>query len=98
MRKPLLSIAFVALVFFSRSQGSFINLGTDAYTYIDRLDIKYGKIIPIEHTADKPYFRADAARIAETLMLSNLKFKKVQQFQLQYLVDENAEWLDSLTS
>ncbi|MGQ8475488.1 hypothetical protein, partial [Klebsiella pneumoniae] len=73
-------------------------LNTDAYRYIERLDIKYGKIIPIEHTGDKPFFRCNAAKIAETLLLSNLRFKKVQQYQLQYLIDENGEWLDSLQS
>ena len=31
-------------------------------------------------------------------MLSNLRFTKVERAQLQYLVDENGEWLDSLHS
>jgi hypothetical protein len=55
-------------------------------------------VIPIEFTADKPYSRADVARVAESLLLSNIRFNKVEKSQLQYLVDENSEWLDSLHS
>ena len=98
MQKPLLIIALVTLTLLSFSQGTYIELGSDAYDYLSRIDVKYGKIIPIEHTANKTYLRSDVAKIAETLLLSNLRFTKVQKFQLQYLIDENAEWLDSLHS
>lgn len=98
MQKLLLTLLLSMLVFFSFSQGTFITAGSDGTGYLERLDIKYGKIIPIEHTADKPFHRGTAAKIAETLLLSNLRFNKVQQYQLQWLVDDNAEWLDSLQS
>lgn len=98
MHKVLLVLSFAVWSVLSVAQGTFINVGSDAYRFVDRLDIKYGKIIPIEHTADKPYHRGTVARIAETLRLSNLRFNKVQQYQIQYLIDDNAEWLDSLSS
>ncbi|MES2619592.1 MAG: hypothetical protein V4615_01985 [Bacteroidota bacterium] len=98
MQKQLLTFVLNAFIFFCNAQGTLINLGTDAYHYVDRIDIKYGRIVPIEHTADKSYFRGNPAKIAETLLLSNVKFKKVQQFQIDYLKNENGEWLDSLKS
>ncbi len=98
MQKLILIFCFLFVSFCSFSQGTIINLNTDSYRYIERLDVKYGKIIPIEHTGDKPFFRGNAAKLAETLLLSNLRFNKIQQFQLQYLIDENGEWLDSLQS
>ncbi len=98
MQKILSTLLLITLSFLSFSQGTFIPFGSDGIGYIDRLDIKYGKIIPIEHTSDKPYHRGAAARVAETLLLSNLRFNKVQQYQLQWLVDDNADWLDSLQS
>jgi hypothetical protein len=82
----------------SYAQGTFINFGNEANYYVDRLDIKYGKILPVTHTSDKPYHRGKVAKMAETLMLSNIKFAKVQQSQIQFLMDENGEWLDSLES
>ncbi len=65
---------------------------------MQRIDLEYCKILPIEFTVDKPYLSKDAARVAESLLLSNLRFSKVQKAQLQYLVDENWEWIDSLHS
>lgn len=98
MHRPLLTLAFIALAVSLFAQGTYIPLGTDAYDFVDRVNIKYSKVIPIEYTVNKPYQRAQVAKIAETLLLSNLRFNKVQQFELQYLIDENAEWLDSLHS
>ncbi len=97
-RTILLLFFLVAVTTYSFAQGTFIPLGTDAYRYLDRLDIKYGRVIPIEHMSDRPYYRGTAAKVAETLLLSNLKFKKVQEFQIQYLKNENGDWLDSLPS
>lgn len=98
MQKTLLAFVLAAFSISAYAQGTFVPLNSDANVYLDRIDIKYSKIIPIQHTSDKPYHRGDAAKVAETLMLSNLRFNKVQQFQLQYLIDDNAEWTDSIIS
>ncbi len=98
MRKPLLTLILSVISLFCFAQGTFIPLETDAYDFVSRLDIKYGRIMPIAFTSDKGYQRARVAKIAETLLLSNLRFTKVERAQLQYLIDENAEWLDSLHS
>jgi len=98
MHKFLLFSVCMALALCSSSQGTYIPLGSDAYNYIQRFDVKYSKILPIEHVADKPYFRSKVAGVAEALMLSNLVFDPVQKYQLQWLADENAEWLDSIKS
>lgn len=79
-------------------QGAYVPMGSDAYHIIDRINIKYGKILPAFHTSVRQYQRSQVAKTAESLMLSNLRFHKVQQFQLQWLIDDNAEWTDSLTS
>lgn len=98
MQKTLFCLFFVAFSLSAFSQGTTMVLGNDAYTYMDRLDIKYGRIIPIEYTVDKPYTRSSVARVAESLLLSNIRFTKLERAQLQYLTDENAEWLDSIHS
>jgi hypothetical protein len=91
-----LTLLFPALVSFS--QGTFVPLGSDAYTIVERMDIKYSRVLPVTHTADKSYYRGQVGKFAETLLLSNLRFNKVQQYQLQWLVNDNGEWLDSLQS
>lgn len=92
----LLTLLFPA--FLSFSQGTFVPLGSDAYTIVERMDIKYSRVLPVTHTADKSYYRGQVGKFAETLLLSNLRFNKVQQYQLQWLVNDNGEWLDSLQS
>ncbi len=94
-------IGTVVLMLFTAcllAQGTYIPLGNEAYHIMDRLDIRYGRILPVAHTSVKPYSRKSVAEVAETLMLSNLPFNKRQKFELQYLVDDNSEWLDSLQS
>lgn len=98
MRKILLILISTLTVSLSFSQGTYIPLGSESYQILDRLDIKYSKILPVLHTSDKGYYRGDAANTAETLLLSNLRFNKVVNYQLKYLVDENPEFLDSLES
>ena len=88
-------LLFTAQIF---AQGTYIPLGNEAYHIIDRLDIRYGRILPIQHTSVKPYSRKSAAEIAEALWFSNLPLNSRQKFELQYLIDDNSEWLDSLKS
>jgi hypothetical protein len=98
MRKLLFTFFIFLLATSTFAQGTFIPLGSEAYNFLERIDIKYSKIVPVQNVGDKPMYRSTAARVAETLLLSNLRLSKVQKWQLQYLTDENAEWLDSLQS
>ena len=87
MQKILLAFVSLSLTLSAAAQGTFIPLNGDGNIYLERLDIKFSKILPIQHTGDKSYYRGNAAKIAETLLLSNLRFNKTLQFQLQYLID-----------
>ena len=97
--KRVLLLAFGYLISISAfAQGTYVPLGGDTYDYTDRLDIKYGKILPMLHTGTKPYLRSEVSHMAEALHFSNLKQNKVNEFQLQYLMDDSPEWLDSVSS
>jgi hypothetical protein len=98
MQKIIRAFVLLAFGFSASAQGTFMPLNGDGNVYLERLDIKFSKILPIQHTGDKPYYRGNAAKVAETLLLSNLRFNKTLQYQLQYLVDDNADWTDSLVS
>ena len=98
MKKAILLTFGYLLCLSVFGQGTYVPLGGDTYDYIDRLDVRYGKILPILHTSTKPYIRGEVVPIAETLHFSNLKQNKVNEFQLQYLMDDSPEWLDSVTS
>jgi hypothetical protein len=98
MKRVLLPAIIFLISISAFAQGTYVPLGGDTYDYTDRLDIKYGKILPMLHTGTKPYLRSEVTRMAETLHFSNLKQNKVNEFQLQYLMDDSPEWLDSVNS
>lgn len=98
MKRVLLPAIIFLISISAFAQGTYVPLGGDTYDYTDRLDIKYGKILPMLHTGTKPYLRSEVTRMAETLHFSNLKQNKVNEFQLQYLMDDSPEWLDSVSS
>ncbi|MFN8310691.1 MAG: hypothetical protein U0T73_12080 [Chitinophagales bacterium] len=96
--KRFFSCLFAGFSLMASAQGTYTPLGGDTYHYIDRLDIKYGRILPGVHTYTKPYLRSEVAHMAEAIQYSNLRQSKKNKFQVQYLMDDNAEWLDSAQS
>ncbi len=80
------------------SQGTYIPLDAETYHMIDRMDIRYGRILNMPHTSSKPFLRADVARAAEKLKVSNIKVNKRTAREIDYMMDDNAEWLDSTKS
>jgi hypothetical protein len=98
MAKYYFTLLALILTLTAFGQGTFIPLGYDEYHYIDRLDIRYSKILPISHTSDKPFRRSYAADVAEKLYVSNLGLSKGDQKRIQYIADDNAEWLDTMKS
>jgi hypothetical protein len=79
-------------------QGTYMPLDPETYHMVDRLDIRYGKVLKMPHTSSKPYLRGEVAHAAEQLKLSNIKLNKKTSREVDYLMDDNAEWLDSLKS
>lgn len=95
MRKKFLGfITFGLSSLFAFTQGTYVPLNSDVYHLIDRYEIEYGKVLPSIATNFKPYNRVDVAAFAEGFKKENLlpeskKFK----FNLNYLMNENSEWI-----
>ena len=53
-------------------QGTYTPLNTDSYHEMNRLDIQYGKILPMPHTSVKPYNKKWLAQYAESMYNSNI--------------------------
>jgi len=91
----LFTIFFFQNVF---SQGSYIPLNTESYRMIDRIDIRYNKILPVAHSGLKPYNRTSVAQFAESMYNSNIELSKADMYNLKYLLNDNAEWVDSFNT
>jgi hypothetical protein len=90
---------FAFALFFSANillgQGTYVPLNSYTQHQIDRLDIKYGKILPIPHTSVKPFNRKMVGEYAESMYNSNIDQSKQLTFNLEYLLNDNTEWTDS---
>lgn len=94
MKYLFLFVSFF-LVSYSLSQGAYMPLNTETYRIVDRLDIKYNKILPIAHSGVRPFNRKTVAEFAETMYNANIDLKKADTYNLTFLMRDNAEWVDS---
>jgi hypothetical protein len=90
-------IVFISMILigFAKAQGTYTPLNTDTYHEMDRLDIQYGKILPMPHTAVKPYNKKWLAEYAESMYNSNIDLSPQTEFNLEYIMNDNSEWVDS---
>ncbi|MCB9257006.1 MAG: hypothetical protein H6579_07750 [Chitinophagales bacterium] len=88
---------FIFLTYYASvfAQGTYTPLNTDSYHEMDRLDIQYGKILPIPHTSVKPYNKKTIGEYAEAMYNSNIDLTGQMKFNLEYLMHDNSEWVDS---
>ncbi|MBW3470400.1 hypothetical protein [Arthrospiribacter ruber] len=98
--KNKLLFACSILLFFSENtfgQGAYIPYNRDYYHLIERFEILEGKNNPIFHTGFKPFRRDQVASYLDTLATGNLIQSNVDRFNLNYLSNDNWEFIDRET-
>lgn len=95
MKHLVLAVLMGIASFQAIGQATYLPLNGYGYHQVDRLDIKYGKVLPIPHTALKPFNRVLLADYAEAMHHSNLVRTPADRFNTDYLLDESTPWLDS---
>ncbi|MDW7695421.1 hypothetical protein R9C00_27465 [Flammeovirgaceae bacterium SG7u.111] len=78
------------------SQSSMAPLNSDYYYLIDRYEILQKDFSSSFFTNSKPYTRSSIAEFAQKVYHGKLNLSKVDKFNLQYLLNDNWEWLDSV--
>jgi hypothetical protein len=79
------------------AQSTFIGTN-EAYQHIvERYEIKRGKFAEGLFTTLKPYSRQGIAQVADSVLLKEKSLSVADVFNLHYLLNDNAEWADSLT-
>lgn len=78
----------------ARAQSQYVPLNHFSYHNVDRLNIKYGKLLPIVHTNIKPFKRVTVANLADTLGDNNISLNKRDQFNVQNMMWDSNEWLE----
>ncbi|EOZ99134.1 hypothetical protein A33Q_0737 [Indibacter alkaliphilus LW1] len=98
--KNKLLFACSILLFFSENsfgQGAYIPYNRDYYHLIERYEILEGKNNPIFHTGFKPYRRDQVASYLDTLATGKLIQSNADRFNLNYLSNDNWEFIDRET-
>ncbi|MCF6352775.1 MAG: capsule assembly Wzi family protein [Cyclobacteriaceae bacterium] len=82
----------------STAQSTNIPLNKDTYHLIDRLEILSGDMAPNHHSAVKPYTRKAIGQFTDSIQQQNLTRSRQDKFNLEYLRNDNWEWVDSSTN
>ena len=98
MNLKLCAIIFCSFPLSMFAQSSYAPLNEDYYHWIDRYEIKSGRIAPQIHTAIKPYKRSAIAAYVDTLSNHGFFTSKGDQFNIEYLRNDNWEFSRAGTS
>ncbi len=94
----LILILLVIYAHASTAQSTNIPLNKDTYHLIDRLEILSGTMAPNHHSAVKPYARKAVGQFTDSIQQQKLKRSRQDDFNLEYLRNDNWEWVDSSTN
>ena len=90
------------LLFFSTfsafAQSTFIPVNEDYYHWVDRYEIKSGRVMPQLFTGIRPWRRADVIDLIDSLHQSGLFQSAADQFNYEYLNNDSWEWSETETS
>ncbi len=94
----LILTLLVIYAYASTAQSTNIPLNKDTYHLIDRLEILSGTMAPNHHSAVKPYTRKAVGQFTDSIQQQKLKRSRQDDFNLEYLRNDNWEWVDSSTN
>lgn len=93
-------LGFFALLFpFSVfAQSNFLPLNEDYYHLIDRYEVKTGVLMPQFFTTVKPYKRSEVVDFADSVHSLGLFTSSADQFNYEYIQNDNWEWSGAASS
>lgn len=77
------------------AQSTYFPLGNDAYQYLERLQVKYGKHLPNHFTTVKPYSRKLATEVLEYTVFEDdngMSLRAKDRLNHSYIMKEASEW------
>jgi hypothetical protein len=80
------------------AQSTYAPLNEDYYHLIDRYEVKTGKIIPEVFTSIKPYKRSAIVSFIDSAKTYNIFNSDADQFNYEYLMNDNWEWSHAETA
>ncbi len=97
MKKSIVLVLFLS-PFVALSQSTFLPLNEDLYHQIDRYEIKTGRISPEIFTSIKQYKRSGVVSYVDSLYEKEVFKSKADQFNYEFLRNDNWEWSKAETN
>ena len=97
-REMRLYFFFFLIPCFSVAQSNYAPLNEDYYHWIDRYEVKSGRIFPELFTTLKPYKRSAIIGFIDSLKTSGEFKSSSDQFNYEYLTNDNWEWSGATTN
>jgi hypothetical protein len=98
MMRIFFGFALLVSFYQAGAQSTNATLNEDYYHWIDRYEIKSGKIVPGFFTSVKPYKRDAIVNYIDTLEASGMFTSRSDQFNREYLKNDSWEWSQSETN
>lgn len=95
-RWTLLLFCFASISAFCQS--SFVPLNEDYYHWVDRYEVKSGRVMPQLFTGVRPWKRSDVVEMIDSLDKSGLFQSSADRFNLEYLRNDSWEWSGAASS
>lgn len=98
--KKLFLLIFCLVAFFTLdvfAQGAYVPFNRDYYHMLERYEIRLGRNNESFHTGFKPLRRDHLAAYLDSLSASDINFNKADEFNLNYLGNDNWEFVSKET-
>ena len=89
---------FLLIPVLSTAQSNYVPLNEDYYHMVDRYEVKSGAIAPHLFTTVKPYKRSAVVEYVDSLKRLGIFESSSDQFNLEYLRNDNWEWSGAHTN
>jgi len=96
--KHFVAIFLCFCAFAASAQSTFVPLNEDYYHWVDRYEIKTGKVLPQIFTSVKQYRRAAIVDFVDSVNDLGVFTSRADQFNYQYLRNDSWEWSRAETS
>jgi hypothetical protein len=91
-------VLFLLASFSAYAQSTFVPLNEDYYHWVDRYEVKSGRVMPHLFTGVRPWHRADIVEMVDSLYQSGLFQSSADKFNYEYLSNDSWEWSGAATS
>jgi hypothetical protein len=94
----LLSASLILTLTQSYAQSVYAPLNRDYYHLLERYEIKYGRFAEGFHSHIRPFERKGVAQLADSVAANHNYLTSRDQFNIDYLRNDNWEWTDSASN